>query len=153
MTHPLIPQILELAKPVASQLNLDVVDAVVQTNQHPPILRLDVRNRSTDTGLEDCEHMSQALEAVLDASDLMADAYVLEISSPGLSPELTTDQDFASFKGFPVMVQASTPYRGHQDWTGTLIGRDPQYIHLNQKGRAIKLPRDLITLVKLQDSS
>ena len=119
------------------------MNAVVQTNQ---ILRF---VRSLRKGLEDFP----ALDAVLDASELMTDAYVLEISSPGLSSELTTEQDFTSFKGFPVMVQAASPYRGHQEWTGTLIGRDQQHIHLNQKGRAIKLPRDLITLVKLQDSS
>ena len=35
MTHPLIPKLLELAEPVANQLNLDVVNAVVQTNQVP----------------------------------------------------------------------------------------------------------------------
>ncbi len=153
MSHPLIPKILELARPVADQLNLDVVDAVFQTNQHPPILRLDVRNRSADTGLDDCEQMSRTLEAILDDSDLILDAYVLEVSSPGLSPELTTEKDFTSFKGFPIMVRTATPYRGHQEWIGTLVGRDQQQVHLNQKGRPIAIPRDLITQVHLQDSS
>ena len=153
MSHPLIPHILDLARPVADQLNLDVVNVALQTNQHPPILRLDVRNRSTDTGLEDCEQMSRMFEAVLDGSDLMLDAYVLEVSSPGLSPELTTDQDFTSFKGFPVMVRTTSPYRGQREWAGTLIGRDNQNVHLNQKGRNTTIPRNLISQVQLQDSS
>jgi ribosome maturation factor RimP len=72
MTHPLIPQILELAAPVAERLGLEVVDVVFQTNQSPPVLRLDVRNlHHEDTGLDDCETMSQAFEAVLDTTDLI----------------------------------------------------------------------------------
>jgi ribosome maturation factor RimP len=39
-----------------------VVDAVFQTNQSPPVLRLDVRNlHNEDTSLDDCEKMSQDL--------------------------------------------------------------------------------------------
>jgi ribosome maturation factor RimP len=76
-------------------LGLEVVDAVFQTNQSPPVLRLDVRSlHHEDTSLDDCEKMSQALAAVLDTTDLMPDAYVLEVSSPGISPQLSTDRDF-----------------------------------------------------------
>jgi ribosome maturation factor RimP len=104
MTHPLIPQITELATPVAAALGLDVVGAVFHTHQNPPILRIDIRNQSQDTSLTDCQQMSHALEAALDESDLIPDAYTLEISSPGISRTLTSDREFVSFKGFPVEV-------------------------------------------------
>lgn len=152
MTYPFVPKVIELASSVAVPLNLEVVDAVYFTNQHPPILRINIRNRSTDTGLEDCEQMSHALETALDASELIPNAYVLEISSPGLSEQLTTERDFTSFRGFPVKVQTREPYRHHQEWTGTLIGRDHDCVHLNQKGRAIAIPRELVTQVQLVDS-
>jgi ribosome maturation factor RimP len=152
MTHPLIPKILELAAPVAESLELEVVGAVFQTNQFPPVLRVDIRNPCRDTGLEDCEQMSMALEAALDQVDLIPDAYVLEVSSPGVSQSLSADRDFVSFKGFPVTVTTSEPYKGHTTWAGQLLRRDEQAVHISQKGRAIAIPRHLVVAVELADA-
>jgi len=149
MAHPLVPQILDLAAPVADSLGLEVVAAVFHTHQNPPVLRLDVRNREDDTGLEDCERMSRALEPVLDSTDFFPDNYVLEVSSPGVSRLLTTDREFISFRGFPAIVTTSEPYKGHTDWTGDLVRRDEKAVYLNQKGRPITIPRDLVAQVQL----
>lgn len=151
MTHPLIPQIIDLATPLAENLGLEVVGAVFHTNRRPPVLRLDIRNCVGDTGLDDCERMSRALEEQLDAMDIIPDAYVLEISSPGISRQLHTDREFISFKGFSVIVQASESYEGHKEWRGQLIRRDDTGVYLNQKGRAITIPRHLVTRVQLDD--
>jgi len=149
MTHPLIPQILDLAAPVAERLGLELVGAVFQTNQAPPVLRIDVRNPSQhDTGLDDCERMSQAIEAVLDATDIIPDAYVLEISSPGISSQLISDRDFTVFKGFMVEVHLSKPYRGKHQWVGQLMRRDDTNLYLNQKGKPITLPWDAVESVQ-----
>ncbi len=149
MTHPLIPHILELANPVAASLGLEIVGAIFRTNQSPPVLRVDIRNIKADTGLDDCERMSRALEAVLDESEIVPDAYALEVSSPGISRLLSTDREFISFKGFTVAVSASELYAGHKEWTGRLIRRDQEAVHLTQKGRAIAIPCHLITKVQI----
>jgi ribosome maturation factor RimP len=151
MTHPLVPQIIELATPVAEELGLEVVGVVFHTNQRPPILRVDIRNPQQDTGLDDCERMSRALEATLDTTEIIPDAYVLEVSSPGISRQLTTDREFISFKGFSVIVQTSPPYEGQQEWSGQLIRRDETAVYLNQKGRVVQIPRSLITRVQLDE--
>jgi ribosome maturation factor RimP len=151
MAHPLIPDILALASPVAEPLGLEVVGAVFHTHQNPPVLRVDIRNLTQDTGLEDCERMSHALEAVLDEANLIPDTYVLEVSSPGISRSLTTDREFISFKGFAVIVSTSAPYEGRTTWNGNLIKRDEDAVHLSQKGRAIAIPRDLISKVQLDE--
>ncbi|MGI2905865.1 ribosome maturation factor RimP [Tolypothrix sp. VBCCA 56010] len=152
MTHPLVPQIIDLAIPVAEELGLEVVGVVFHTNQRPPVLRVDIRNPQQDTGLNDCERMSRALEASLDGSDIIPDAYVLEVSSPGISRQLTTDREYLSFKGFPVIVFTSQPYDGQQEWIGQLIRRDEISVYLNQKGRVIEIPRTLISRVQLNES-
>ena len=152
MTHPLIPKIMQIAAPIATELGLEVVSAVFQTNKRPPILRLDVRNLSTHTSLDDCERMSRALETELDATQTIPDAYVLEVSSPGISRQLTTDREFVSFKGFPVIVKSYATYEGKKEWQGTLQGRDEENIYLNQKGRGFTIPRKLVAKVQLDVS-
>ena len=73
MTHPLIPQLIDLATPVAENLGLEVVGAVFHTNRRPPVLRVDIRNSDGETSLDDCERMSRALEETLDAMELIPD--------------------------------------------------------------------------------
>lgn len=153
MTHPLIPQLLDLATPIAENLGLEVVGAVFHTNRRPPVLRVDIRNGVGNTGLEDCERMSRALEETLDAMDLVPDNYVLEISSPGITRELTSDREFISFKGFSVVITLSEPYEGQKVWRGKLISRDDTEIYLNQKGRSFTIPRDRVIRVQLDDKT
>ena len=151
MTHPLVPKIIDVATPIARELGLEVVGAVFQTNHSPPVMRIDIRNPHQDTGVDDCERMSIALEEKLDSEQLVPDAYVLEISSPGLSKYLSSDRDFQTFKGFPITVKTTEAYKGKTEWAGKLMSRDETAVYLNQKGRKVSLPRELITTVELSE--
>lgn len=149
MTHPLIPKISEIATPIANNLGLEVVEIAFLTNESPPVLRVEVRNPEDDTSLNDCEHMSRTLEAELDTTEIIPEAYVLEVSSPGISEQLTRDREYVSFKGFPVLVMTDPPYKGKEKWQGTLNRRDETTVYINQKGKIVKIPRDVIQIVKL----
>jgi ribosome maturation factor RimP len=151
MTHPLIPAILELATPIARDIGLEIVEIVFQTNKRPPVLRVDIRNLDRETGLEDCEQMSRALETSLDSQEIIPGAYILEISSPGISRQLTSDREFNSFKGFAVIVTTREEAGGQKEWRGKLQGRDEERLYLNQKGRAISLVRSSVIGVRLDD--
>ncbi len=151
MTHPLIPQIIDLASPIVQEMGLEVVDVVFQTNKRPPILRLDIRNPSSDTSLDDCERVSRVLESTLEETAIIPGAYVLEISSPGISPYLSSERDFIAFKGFAVKVTTNPPYLDKKEWQGRLQGRDVDAVYLNCKGRAIAIPDALVTQVQLAD--
>ncbi|MFB6277454.1 MAG: ribosome maturation factor RimP [Halothece sp.] len=153
MTHPLIPQITEIATPIANDLGLEVVEIAFFTNESPPVLRVEVRNPEDDTSLNDCEQMSRTLEAELDVAEVISNAYVLEVSSPGISEQLTRDREYVSFKGFPVLVTTDPPYKGKPKWQGTLNRRDETTVYINQKGKIIKIPREVIQTVQLDTPS
>jgi ribosome maturation factor RimP len=151
MAHPLIPQITDTANPIAAELGLEIVAIVFLTNQRPPALRVDIRNPTADTGLVDCERMSRALEAALDANETIPFAYALEVSSPGTSRYLTTDREFNAFQGFAVQIVTDLPIAGKTEWQGQLIRRDDTKIYLSQKGRTIEIDRELVSKVYLDD--
>ena len=151
MTHPLIPQIIDLATPIAQEMGLEIVDVVFQTNKRPPVLRVDIRNPISDTSLNECERVSRALESILDETAILPGAYVLEISSPGISRYLSNERDFIAFKGFEVKVTTNPPYMDKKEWQGRLQGRDEKAVYLNRKGRAIAVPCSVITQVQLAD--
>lgn len=151
MTHPLVPKIIDVATPIARELGLEVVGAVFQTNHNPPVMRVDIRNIKQDTGVDDCERMSVALEEKLDSIDIIPDAYMLEISSPGISKYLSSDREFQTFKGFPITVKTTEAYKGKTEWTGKLISRDETAVYINQKGRKVSIKRELIAKVELSE--
>ena len=125
-----------------------MVGAVFQTDRRPPVLRVDIRNPRTNTGVEDCERMSRALEAALDREDVIPDAYVLEVSSPGVSSKLTDDRDFIAFRGFDVLVRTSEAGR-QKEMQGKLVRRDEKAVYLNLKGRTIAIERACVSEVRL----
>ena len=150
MTHPIIAQILPLAEPLAQELGLEIIDAVFQTNQSPPILRLNIRNLGQDTGLQDCETLSRTLDELLEDHLIIPDAYILEVSSPGLSDILSTDRDFVTFRGFPVRVKTREIFKGKEEWIGNLVEKKETALTLNLKGRMVSIPLDMVEQVKLQ---
>jgi ribosome maturation factor RimP len=149
MSHPLIPQIFQIAEEVASPIGLEVVDVVMHTNKNPVVLRVDIRNPEQDTGLDDCERMSRALEPTLDEADLIPYAYVLEISSPGAERQLQGDREFIAFKGFMVTVSTTVPHDNKNSWTGHLVSRNETHVTISIKGRITKIPCELIDCVEL----
>jgi ribosome maturation factor RimP len=149
MSHPLIPQIFQIAEEVASPLGLEVVDVVLHTNKNPMVLRVDIRNPDQNTGLEDCERMSRALEPTLDEADLIPQAYVLEISSPGAERQLQGDREFVAFRGFMVTVSAADLPEGKQTWSGHLMSRNETHVTISIKGRIVNIPRELVERVEL----
>ncbi|MEO1133051.1 MAG: ribosome maturation factor RimP [Cyanobacteria bacterium J06639_1] len=152
MTHPLATEVERLAQPIASSLGLEVVRVVFHTNQRPPVMRVDVRRPDADeTSHADCEALSRALDARLDEADLVPGNYMLEVSSPGLSSHLSSDRDFTSFKGFGVVVSVEPPHKGRSSWSGTLQGRDDEFVLISCKGRRVKLPRAIVQDVELED--
>jgi len=144
MSHPLIPQLLEIAEAIATPLGLEVVDMLMYTHKNPATLRVDIRNLAQNTGLEDCERMSKALEMALDEADVVPYSYVLEVSSPGTDREIKSDREFVAFKGFMVKAIA-----GNDTWIGHLVSCDLDRLTISQKGRLVAIPRQKLTKVEL----
>lgn len=56
-------------------------------------------------GLDDCETVSRAVEALLDVRDVVPGTYRLEVSSPGLDRPLRTREHFEAVRGERVRLQ------------------------------------------------
>ena len=79
-------------------------------------------------------------------------AFVLQVSSPGVSNTLSSDKDFAAFKGFDVTVTTNAEFKKKTKFEGTLVGRDDEVLTINLKGRAQKLPRSIVAEVRMPDA-
>lgn len=83
------------------------------------ILRVTIDNDAGIT-IDDCERMTRAIDPILDEHDPIPDAYLLEVSSPGIERDLSRDDHFALCVGEKVEVRLFAPVDGSRVWVGTL---------------------------------
>ena len=96
--------------------------------------------------IEDCEVLSEQLEKVLDREDFIPDAYILEVSSPGLDRVLRKARDFEREHGKVVDVMLYAPFEGKKQWTGVLAGYDGETLTLDD---GVRIPLEQISQVRL----
>src|SRR3984957_18811474 len=70
--------------------------------------------------IEDCERVSVALSPVFDVEEPMAQAYRLEISSPGIDRPLVRESDFARAVGHEARVEMVVALNGRKRFRGRL---------------------------------
>ncbi len=150
MSHPLIPPLEHLAAPLAEAAGYALVGVHIHTHRLPLTLVVELRRADGgDVSLDDCASFSGVLSEALDNAELLPEAYVLEISSPGIGEELTDDRDFRSFRGFPVEVHCRDGRGAEQRREGLLLERDATAVHLNIRGRTSRIPRSDVISVRL----
>ena len=71
-----------------------------------------------------CEAVSLALDPLLDESDPIPGAYVLEVSSAGLERPLKRPEDFTRCLGRTVLIKLYAARQGVREFTGTLGAYD-----------------------------
>lgn len=72
--------------------------------------------------IDDCEMVSRELSPLLDAHDLISDAYRLEISSPGIDRPLVRASDFEDWAGHMAKIELREQVDGRRRFQGKLEG-------------------------------
>ena len=144
-----------LLKKVANKWDLKLCSLNIQTNQNPTVVQIIIKKiNGDDISLEDCALFNAPASEEIENSNLFNCSYVLEISSQGVSDELTSDRDFKTFKGFPVNVQLNQKNSKKKFLSGLLYEKSKDYLAINIKGKIKKIPFDevlKISLCKLKD--
>jgi ribosome maturation factor RimP len=150
LPHPLTTDLEQLACQVAEAAALKVVGVQIHTHRIPMTVQVLVRRADdSDVSLEDCAAFSGPLGEAVEAAALLETPYVLEVSSPGIGEELSSDRDFTSFRSFPVAVHRLAADGSETIQEGLLLGRDAEAIQLNVRGRILRLRRQEVVRVRL----
>jgi ribosome maturation factor RimP len=110
-----------MLEPVAEACGVELYDLEYIKEGSNWILRLYI-DKPAGVDLNDCEQVSRAAEAVLDARDPIPSAYVLEVSSPGIERRLKKEAHYARYTGKRVEVRLFKPIDGRKKFRGLLRG-------------------------------
>ena len=139
-----------ILKEVANEWNFKIYSLKIKTNQNPIIIEIIIKKTTgDDISLDDCALFSTPASEKIENSNLLNCSYVLEISSQGVSDELTSERDFKTFKGFPVNVQLNQKNSKIKFLNGLLYEKSKDYLAINIKGKIKKIPFDEVLKISL----
>lgn len=89
--------------------------------------------------VDDCAKISTAVSAVLDVEDPLEDAYVLEVSSPGIDRPLTRLKDFDIWEGYEARIETTELIDGQRRFKGQLRGTEGEdvLIEIENQGEEV----------------
>ena len=139
-----------LLEKVANERDLKICGLNIQTNQKPIVIEITIKKTNgDDISLDDCALFNTPVSDEIEKSNLFNCSYVLEISSQGVSDELTSERDFKTFKGFPVNVELNQKNSKIKFLNGLLYEKSKDYLAINIKGKIKKIPFDEVLKISL----
>lgn len=99
--------------------------------------------------IQDCENVSRALSDALDKDDFIEDAYILEVSSPGLGRTLKKDKHLQKSLGSTVEIKTYKPIEKCKEFSGVLKAFDTDTVTVETENGERVFAKSDIALIRL----
>lgn len=141
----------EIAYPIAKKHGCEIFDVEYKKEGADYVLRVFIEKEKIDesVSINDCENVSRELSDELDKKDPISNAYMLEVSSPGIDRPLRNKDDYEKYLGRDVDVGLYNKINGQKTLTGSLVGYGDDYIVLMNGKEEIKIELEKCAYVKL----
>ncbi len=138
----------ELLIPIAERHGVEIYDVEYVKEGGEWYLRAYI-DKEGGVNIQDCEDVSRAFSDRLDEEDFIEDAYILEVSSPGLGRALKKDRHFEKSLGEKVEIRLYQPQDGKKEYEGVLKAYDGTTVTIDMDGEEKQFARPDIALVRL----
>ena len=137
-----------MLEPGIRALGFELVDVEYARAGGQNVLRVYIDHPQGIT-VDHCATVSRQVSALLDVEDPIPEAYVLEVSSPGLDRPLVRREDFERFAGETIKVRMLEAVLGRKNFKGTLVGTDGDAVLVDVDKERFALPIDRIERARL----
>lgn len=138
----------KLLVPIAEKYGVEIYDVEYVKEGSDWYLRAYI-DKPEGVNINDCENVSRALSDVLDAEDYIEDAYILEVSSPGLGRTLKKDRHLEKSLGEEVEIRTYKPIGKQKEFSGILKAYDKDTITIEEDSEERVFARADIALIRL----
>jgi ribosome maturation factor RimP len=143
-------RLIDLLEPVAAGLGYELIEIEFGSAGRNSVVRVYIdRTDGAGVGLDDCERVSRAIGAVLEAEDPIRHEYQLEVSSPGFDRPLRTAAHFARYAGSEARIELAAPIEGRRRFRGLLGAVKDGSVMIEVDRREWKLPLAGISKARL----
>ncbi|WP_260483516.1 ribosome maturation protein RimP [Sphingomicrobium flavum] len=146
-----IAAITALIEPMIEEMGFNLVRVKMMGGTSDPTLQVMAERPDTrQLTIEDCARISRAIDEPLEQADPIADAYRLEISSPGIDRPLTRLADFADWAGHEARITLGDKLDGRKKFKGILAGIDGETVSItDEHDKTHSMPFGMIEDAKL----
>lgn len=138
----------ELVLPITDANNFELVDVEYVKEGANWYLRIYI-DKEGGISVDDCELVSRAVEVLLDEQNVIEDAYILEVSSPGLTRPLKKEKDYARSISKLVNIKTFRPMEKRKEFEGYLLRYDDNTVTIDESDIEITIERSNIALIRL----
>ena len=140
----------ELLVPIVKAAGVEIYDVEYVKEGSDYYLRAYI-DKPEGVNINDCEKVSRALSDALDEKDFIADAYILEVSSPGLGRTLKKDKHLAKSLGEKVELKTYKPVDNCKEVEGSLKSYDGDSVTITMEpdGKDLVFARTDVALIRL----
>ncbi|MDO5294338.1 MAG: ribosome maturation factor RimP [bacterium] len=138
-----------LVMPIIEENNFELVDVEYVKEMGNNYLRV-YADKEGGISVDDLEIISRALSDLLDVEDYIPDAYILEVSSPGLGRQLKKDKDFKRSIGEVIEIKLYKGINKQKDFEGVLTSFDEETLTITLDDESeMTFKRPEIAMVRL----
>ena len=138
----------ELLLPILAKVGFDLWDVEYVKEGGEYYLRAYIDKEGGIT-IDDCVTVSRELSDLLDERDFIEEAYILEVSSPGLGRKLKKDKEFERSIGKSVDLKCFRPVDGVKEFTGILKAFDATTVTIETAGEDKQFVRKELANIRL----
>lgn len=138
----------ELLTPIVEKYGVEIYDVEYVKEGSEWYLRAYI-DKPEGVNIIDCENVSRALSDELDKEDFIDEAYILEVSSPGLGRTLKKDKHLEKSIGEEVEIKLYKPIDKCKEFSGILEKFDAESITVSVDDKEITFKRSDIALIRL----
>ena len=99
--------------------------------------------------IEDCENVSREISPLLDDLTFIKEAYIFEVSSPGIDRALTRDWHFEKVMGEEIEIKLFAPLDGKKEISGALTDYSDGVITVSENDKEITIEKSKAASVRL----
>lgn len=145
-----VDKVKQLAEPVVEGEGYELVDVEYGSDRGRAVLRLYIDSSMGSVNVEDCSHVSRIVGDLLDVEDVVAGAYSLEVSSPGLFRPLTKPTHFDRAVGERIKVKTYEKQDDRRVFTGVLKGHADGHLTVDVDGHEYRLSLENVAKANLE---
>ena len=146
-------KIYDLINPTVQELEYNIWDIKFLKEGPNWYLRIFIeRQDNQNICIEDCEKVSRSIDNLLDEADIIEQSYCLEVCSPGIDRELSTDEHLEKYTNHNINIKLIRPENNIKNISGELASFDNLNINILNNSEIKSIPRKNIAHINLNNN-
>lgn len=150
MSKSFIQKIENLILPLINDLDIELYSVSYIKEGRNNFLRVYIYKMDREIDIDDCAMVSEVISKTLDESNLIKNAYFLEVASPGAERQLRNEKEIASAIGKDLLISLKQPINNNYTIDGQLVSFADGLLTIKNKDESTEISYSQTKKIRLK---